>query len=94
MEKELRHLYLSLNELLKHFWHAFPPVSADAEATVQRMHEAIRRFQVAKVKPFEESTANELSPLGAPLTKHLNGLMQSAFRKYGGWQERKSRKTR
>lgn len=94
VEKELRHLYLSLNELLKHFWHAFPPVTVEAETTVQKMHEAIRRFQVAKVKPFEESTANELSPLGAPLTKHLNRLIQSAFHKYNGWHERKARKTR
>lgn len=82
-------MYLSLNELLKHFWHAFPPLTADNEATLQRMHDAIRRFHVAKVKPFEEHTANELSPLGgAPLTKHLNQMMQTAFRKYDGWQER------
>lgn len=94
VEKELRHLYLSLNELLKHFWHAFPPVTAESEATVQNMHDAIRRFQAAKVKPFEDSTANELSPLGAPLTKHLNQMMQLAFRRYGVWQERRARKQR
>lgn len=53
VEKELRSLYLSLNELLRHFWHSFPPTTPEAEAKVVKMHEAIHRFQVAKVKPFE-----------------------------------------
>lgn len=53
VEKELRSLYLSLNELLKHFWHSFPPTTPEAEAKIVKMHEAIHRFQVAKVKPFE-----------------------------------------
>lgn len=53
VEKDLRSLYLSVNELLKHFWHAFPPTTADSEAKAVRMHEALQRFQMAKLKPFE-----------------------------------------
>lgn len=52
-EKDLRNLYLSLNELLKHFWGAFPPNTPDSEAKAIRMHETLQRFQMAKLKPFE-----------------------------------------
>lgn len=52
-EKELRNLYLSLNELLNHFWRAFPLNTPDAEAKAIQMHETLQRFQMVKVKPFE-----------------------------------------
>lgn len=53
VQKELRNLYLSLCELLKHFWHSFPPTSPEMEAKAIRMHEALQRFQMARLKPFE-----------------------------------------
>jgi len=53
VEKELRNLYLSLSELLKHFWSSFPPTTPECESKVIRMHEALQRFQMAKLKPFE-----------------------------------------
>lgn len=55
VQKELRNLYLSLCELLKHFWHSFPPTSPEMEAKAIRMHEALQRFQMARLKPFEVS---------------------------------------
>lgn len=54
-QKELRNLYLSLCELLKHFWHSFPPTTPELEAKAIRMHEALQRFQMARLKPFEVS---------------------------------------
>lgn len=53
VEKEIRNLYLSLSELLKHFWSSFPPTTPECESKVIRMHEALQRFQMAKLKPFE-----------------------------------------
>lgn len=53
VEKDLRNLYLSLAELLKHFWSAFPPTNPDLEAKAIRMHEALQRFKMAKLSPFE-----------------------------------------
>lgn len=55
VEKELRNLYLSLSELLKHFWNSFPPTTPECEAKAVRMHEALQRYQMAKLKPFEVS---------------------------------------
>lgn len=55
IEKEIRNLYLSLLELLKHFWKCFPPTSPQQETQAVRMHEALQRFTMAKLKPFEVS---------------------------------------
>uniref|UniRef100_A0A8D8AW16 General transcription factor IIH subunit 1 n=1 Tax=Culex pipiens TaxID=7175 RepID=A0A8D8AW16_CULPI len=94
IEKEIRNLYLSLLELLKHFWKCFPPTSPQQETQAVRMHEALQRFTMAKLKPFEDRAMRELLPLGASLTQHLNQLLQSANRRYGTWQERQRRQHR
>lgn len=94
VEKELRSLYLASGELLRHFWHSFPPTSAELEGKVVRMHEALQRFQMAKLKPFEDRAMREFSPLGTSLTQHLNQLFQAAARKFAKWQEIKMRQMR
>lgn len=53
VEGELKNLYLSLLELLRHFWKSFPPTTPEHEATAVRMHEALQRFQHVILKPFE-----------------------------------------
>lgn len=94
IEKEIRNLYLSLLELLKHFWKCFPPTTPQLEAQAVRMHETLQRFSMAKLKPFEERAMRELLPLGASLTQHLNQLLQSANRKFATWQDRQRRSHR
>lgn len=54
-EKDLRNLYLALSELLKHFWHCFPPTTQELENKALKMHEALQRFKMAKLQPFEVS---------------------------------------
>lgn len=54
-QRDLRHLYLSLLELLKHFWNCFPPTTEELETKLQRMHETLQRFKMAKLVPFEVS---------------------------------------
>ncbi|XP_055596221.1 general transcription factor IIH subunit 1 [Uranotaenia lowii] len=92
IEKEIRHLYMSLLELLKHFWKCFPPTTPQLEADALRMHQTLQRFQMAKLKPFEERAMRELLPLGTSLTQHLNQLLQAANRKFATWQERQRRR--
>lgn len=53
VEKEVRNLYLALCELLNHFWKCFPPTSTSMEQKCIKMHEALQRYQLAKLKPFE-----------------------------------------
>ncbi|KAH8261169.1 hypothetical protein KR044_004164 [Drosophila immigrans] len=93
-QRELRHLYLSLMELLKHFWNCFPPTTEDLEAKLQRMHETLQRFKMAKLVPFENRAMHELSPLRSSLTQHMNILLRTANSKYATWKERKLRNNR
>ncbi|XP_017133170.1 general transcription factor IIH subunit 1 [Drosophila elegans] len=93
-QRELRHLYLSLSELLKHFWSCFPPTSEELEAKLQRMHETLQRFKMAKLVPFENRAMHELSPLRSSLTQHMNQLLRTANGKFATWKERKLRNTR
>uniref|UniRef100_U5EYR7 General transcription factor IIH subunit 1 n=1 Tax=Corethrella appendiculata TaxID=1370023 RepID=U5EYR7_9DIPT len=91
IEKEVKNLYLSLLELLKHFWKSFPPTTPELEARAVRMHQALQRFSIAKLKPFEDRAMRELASLGS-LTQHLNQLLASANRKFVTWQERQRRR--
>ncbi|XP_062130385.1 general transcription factor IIH subunit 1 [Drosophila sulfurigaster albostrigata] len=93
-QRELRHLYLSLMELLKHFWNCFPPTTEELEAKLQRMHETLQRFKMAKLVPFENRAMHELSPLRSSLTQHMNILLRTANSKYATWKERKLRNNR
>lgn len=52
-QRDLRHLYFSLLELLKHFWSCFPPTTEELESKLQRMHDTLQRFKMAKLVPFE-----------------------------------------
>lgn len=91
IEKELRSLYLTFGELLRHFWHSFPPSTPELEAKVVRMHEAIQRFSAVKLIPFEEKVTREASSIGTSITQHLNQLLRTASQKFNTWQERKNR---
>lgn len=53
IEQEVRNLYLALCELLGHFWKCFPP-NPQSDQKIVKMHEALQRFQSAKLKPFEQ----------------------------------------
>ncbi|KAB0799219.1 hypothetical protein PPYR_07099 [Photinus pyralis] len=90
IEKEVRNLYLSLSELLNHFWKCFPPTTSTLEQKAVKMHEALHRFHGTKVKPFEDKLIRELSPLSYHLTKHLNQLLNVAYQKFNNWQKMKT----
>ncbi|EDW74272.1 uncharacterized protein Dwil_GK21470 [Drosophila willistoni] len=92
--RELRHLYLSLLELLKHFWKCFPPTTDEREAKIQRMHETLQRFKMAKLQPFENRAMHEISPLRTSLTHHMNKLLRTSNTKYVTWKDRKLRNNR
>ncbi|KDR19295.1 general transcription factor IIH subunit 1 isoform X2 [Zootermopsis nevadensis] len=89
LERELKNLYMSLCELFRHFWTSFPPTTPTLEAKAVRMHEALHRFHSARLKPFENRVLREFSPLSQHLTSHLNQMLNSAYRKFATWQQRK-----
>lgn len=93
-EKELKNLYLSAGELLKEFWSCFPPTTPELDAKVIKMHETIQRFAKSKIRPFEDRATRELSPLGTQLMSHLNLLIDTSFKKFNNWQDKKVHKIR
>ncbi|XP_059486526.1 general transcription factor IIH subunit 1 [Neocloeon triangulifer] len=89
IEADLKTLYLSICELLRHFWACFPPTTPQLEEKATTMHETLHRFHAAKLKPFEDRVLRECSPLSHNITSHLNQLLNSAYRKFAIWQQRK-----
>lgn len=92
VEKEISNLYLSAGELLREFWSCFPPISVELEMKAVKMHDTLQRFNSSKIKPFEDRIIRDLSPLGAQLISHINLLLDTAFRKFNNWKDRKGNK--
>lgn len=93
-EKEMNNLYLSAGELLKEFWSSFPPTNQDLEAKAIKMHQTLQRFHISKIKPFEDRAVRELAPLGNQLVSHLNLMIETSFKKFNSWQDKKVHKIR
>ncbi|KAH0550539.1 general transcription factor IIH subunit 1 [Cotesia glomerata] len=89
LEKELRNVYVSLCELLKHFWRSFPPTTPQLEEKVVRMHETLRKFHNSKLTPFEDRIQVEFSAVSQHLTSHLKLLLSTAYNKFDHWHRRK-----
>ncbi|KAL1116102.1 hypothetical protein AAG570_005597 [Ranatra chinensis] len=89
LAKEVKVLYCSSCELLRHFWACFPPTTPELQAKAERMHDAIRRFHSVRLKPFESKVMLEFSPLSQQLTSHLNQLLTTAYNKFDVWQSRR-----
>ncbi len=53
LQLELRNLYISMCELLRHFYACFPPTTPQLEEKVVKMYEAINRFHATRLTPFE-----------------------------------------
>lgn len=89
LAKEVTGLYCTCCELLRHFWACFPPTSPELQTKAEQMHNAIRRFHHARIKPFENKVMLDFSPLSQQLTSHLNQLLKTAYNKYETWQSRR-----
>ncbi|XP_060015534.1 general transcription factor IIH subunit 1 isoform X1 [Lagenorhynchus albirostris] len=54
IQSELKHLYVAVGELLRHFWSCFPVNTPFLEEKVVKMKSNLERFQVTKLCPFQE----------------------------------------
>ncbi|XP_069928766.1 general transcription factor IIH subunit 1 isoform X4 [Oryctolagus cuniculus] len=54
IQSELKHLYVAVGELLRHFWSCFPVNTPFLEEKVIKMKSNLERFQVTKLCPFQE----------------------------------------
>ncbi|TRY62991.1 hypothetical protein TCAL_03983 [Tigriopus californicus] len=86
---ELRQLYTSLCELARHFWACFPPTTPQLQDKAAKMYETLKKFQQVKLRPFENELARNYTSISGQLTSHINQMLESAFRKYASWKQKK-----
>uniref|UniRef100_A0A8C1SL27 General transcription factor IIH subunit 1 n=1 Tax=Cyprinus carpio TaxID=7962 RepID=A0A8C1SL27_CYPCA len=84
---ELKHLYTAAGELLRHFWSCFPVNTPFLEDKVVKMKSNLERFQVTKLRPFQEKIQRQY--LSMTLTGHLEEMLQAAYSKFQVWQTRR-----
>ncbi|XP_071501518.1 general transcription factor IIH subunit 1-like [Diadema antillarum] len=87
IQKELKRVYAALSELLRHFWSCFPVTSKSLEEKLFRMKGTLEQFQAKKMKPFRETLAKQ--HIGLNLLNHMEDLLQTAYRKYAAWQNKR-----
>jgi transcription initiation factor TFIIH subunit 1 len=84
IQEEMQTIYVSLSELLRHFWSSFPPSSPQIEEKIHRVHETIERFQKTQVNAFKEKVSTDLLR-DFHLAGDMEDLIDTANKKYLQW---------
>uniref|UniRef100_A0A1W7RCQ6 General transcription factor IIH subunit 1 n=1 Tax=Agkistrodon contortrix contortrix TaxID=8713 RepID=A0A1W7RCQ6_AGKCO len=87
VQSELKHLYVAVGELLRHFWSCFPVNTPFLEEKVIKMRSNLERFQVTKLCPFQEKIRKQY--LSTNLVNHIEEMLQTAYNKFHTWQSRR-----
>lgn len=87
VQSELKHLYVALGELLRHFWSCFPVNTPFLEEKVMKMRSNLERFQLTKLCPFQEKIRRQY--LSTNLISHIEEMLQTAYNKFHTWQSRR-----
>ena len=88
--RDLRQLYGSLSELVRHFWSCFvptPPTTPQMQEKAIKTFDTLNKFQQVKLRPFENELVRTYSS-GPKITSHLNQMLDSASRKFTTWQQK------
>ncbi|XP_023328908.1 general transcription factor IIH subunit 1, partial [Eurytemora carolleeae] len=91
VQADLRQLYSSLCELIRHFWSSFPPTTPELQEKAKKMYDTLQKFQSMKVRPFEKEVERRYSAGGGLITQHINSMLEAAYRKYTTWYSRKQK---
>ncbi|XP_012509622.1 PREDICTED: general transcription factor IIH subunit 1 [Propithecus coquereli] len=87
IQSELKHLYVAVGELLRHFWSCFPVNTPFLEEKVVKMKSNLERFQVTKLCPFQDKIRRQY--LSTNLVSHIEEMLQTAYNKLHTWQSRR-----
>ncbi|XP_062823728.1 general transcription factor IIH subunit 1 isoform X2 [Anolis carolinensis] len=87
IQSELKHLYVAVGELLRHFWSCFPVNTPFLEEKVVKMRSNLERFQVTKLCPFQDKIRRQY--LSTNLISHIEEMLQTAYNKFHTWQSRR-----
>uniref|UniRef100_F6RMT1 BSD domain-containing protein n=1 Tax=Ciona intestinalis TaxID=7719 RepID=F6RMT1_CIOIN len=89
-QDELKQLYASLSELLRHFWTCFPANTTFLQEKVNRMCHSIETFQQTRLRVFQDQLRRSM--VHANVTEHLDDMISAAFAKFNSWQSKKTRR--
>nr|CAG4642444.1 EOG090X04EN [Evadne anonyx] len=85
LQKELKQIYGSLSEILRHFWATIPPSTKQLMDKATHMVDALHRFNQAKLSPFEQKLIRE-STESESILRPLRYQIEAAIRKHSQWQ--------
>ncbi|UYV78291.1 hypothetical protein LAZ67_16000865 [Cordylochernes scorpioides] len=85
---EVSRVYLSLQELLRHFWACFPANTPSLHDKLVNMKNSLDKFYFAKIQPLHELVIkNHCNP---ELIDHIKNMVQAALAKFQAWQAKKA----
>jgi transcription initiation factor TFIIH subunit 1 len=64
VQRDLRQLYGSLSELLRHFWSCFvptPPTTPALQEKAVKTFDTLNKFQQVKLRPFENELVTSVA---------------------------------
>jgi transcription initiation factor TFIIH subunit 1 len=79
-KEEMKILYSSLCELLRHFWACFPTTTPKLEAKLELMKNSLEGFYQNKIITFREKLSRDNQ--SCDLTSHLENLINVALQRY------------
>ena len=86
-QDDLKQLYSSATELLRHFWSCFPASTPFLREKVGRMWKCIESFYQTRVLSYKEQLRRSMVHVNA--TEHIEDMFSAAFKKYTSWQNKK-----
>jgi len=84
-EKEMRKNYLSISELLRHFWCCFPVKTPTLEDKVRRMAASLEKYRDMNLSNFKCSLPSSDNHLG----DHMTNMIDVALKKFKSWENRR-----
>ena len=67
-----------------------PPTTPAMTEKANKMHDTLRKFEMVKLRPFENELARQYSS-GPNITVHIHQMLEAAYRKFQTWQKNASR---
>lgn len=87
VNRELIHVQMELNELLRHFWHCFPVTTKELEKKLENSRTSVENFRFRRFIPFQENVAKNYQ--NSEITIHMQLMIDAALEKYSAWRKKK-----
>lgn len=87
VNRELIHVQMELNELLRHFWHCFPVTTKELEKKAENSKASVENFRFRRFIPFQENVAKNYQ--NTEITIHMQLMIDAALEKYSVWKKKK-----